>query len=220
MRSTTRCRTSSCRYWRMKGRDVLWQPGTDHAGIATQMVVERQLLERQEPDRRAHGPREVPRAGLGVEGRIGRRDRRPAQAPRRLLRLEPRALHARRGPVAGGRQGVRPAPSRRADLQGQAARQLGPEVPDRDLRPRSRAGRVQGLVQVVARRRRAARRGGAAPRRWPRTRTAISIISNIRSSTARARRPARSSPSRPRGPRRCSATPRSRCIPTTRASSI
>src|SRR4029077_15607030 len=28
---------------RMPGRDALWQPGTDHAGIATQMVVERQL---------------------------------------------------------------------------------------------------------------------------------------------------------------------------------
>ncbi|MFO1154972.1 MAG: valine--tRNA ligase [Rhodospirillales bacterium] len=28
---------------RMQGKDVLWQPGTDHAGIATQMVVERQL---------------------------------------------------------------------------------------------------------------------------------------------------------------------------------
>jgi len=31
------------RYHRMKGNDTLWQPGTDHAGIATQMVVERQL---------------------------------------------------------------------------------------------------------------------------------------------------------------------------------
>ncbi|MFN3701500.1 MAG: valine--tRNA ligase [Alphaproteobacteria bacterium] len=31
------------RYYRMKGRDALWQPGLDHAGIATQMVVERQL---------------------------------------------------------------------------------------------------------------------------------------------------------------------------------
>jgi len=31
------------RYQRMKGRNTLWQPGTDHAGIATQMVVERQL---------------------------------------------------------------------------------------------------------------------------------------------------------------------------------
>ncbi len=34
------------RYHRMKGRDALWQPGTDHAGIATQMVVERQLAEK------------------------------------------------------------------------------------------------------------------------------------------------------------------------------
>ncbi len=33
------------RYHRMKGRDTLWQPGMDHAGIATQMVVERQLAE-------------------------------------------------------------------------------------------------------------------------------------------------------------------------------
>ncbi|MEM8942008.1 MAG: class I tRNA ligase family protein, partial [Pseudomonadota bacterium] len=31
------------RYHRMRGRDTLWQVGTDHAGIATQMVVERQL---------------------------------------------------------------------------------------------------------------------------------------------------------------------------------
>jgi valyl-tRNA synthetase len=36
-----------CRFERMRGRDVLWQPGTDHAGIATQMVVERKLMERQ-----------------------------------------------------------------------------------------------------------------------------------------------------------------------------
>jgi len=40
---------------RMLGKDVLWQPGTDHAGIATQMVVERQMMERQEPDRRSIG---------------------------------------------------------------------------------------------------------------------------------------------------------------------
>ncbi len=43
------------RFERMRGRDVLWQPGTDHAGIATQMVVERRLMERQEPNRRALG---------------------------------------------------------------------------------------------------------------------------------------------------------------------
>ncbi len=44
-----------CRFERMRGRDVLWQPGTDHAGIATQMVVERQMMERQEPGRRDIG---------------------------------------------------------------------------------------------------------------------------------------------------------------------
>src|ERR687891_644222 len=36
------------RFERMRGKDVLWQPGTAHAGIATQLVVERQLAERQE----------------------------------------------------------------------------------------------------------------------------------------------------------------------------
>ncbi|MEO1206465.1 MAG: valine--tRNA ligase [Pseudomonadota bacterium] len=44
-----------CRFERMRGKDVLWQPGTDHAGIATQMVVERQMMERGEPDRRTIG---------------------------------------------------------------------------------------------------------------------------------------------------------------------
>ena len=44
-----------CRFERMRGRDVLWQPGLDHAGIATQMVVERQMMERQEPGRRDIG---------------------------------------------------------------------------------------------------------------------------------------------------------------------
>jgi valyl-tRNA synthetase len=37
-----------CRFERMRGRSVLWQPGTDHAGIATQMVVERQLALHQQ----------------------------------------------------------------------------------------------------------------------------------------------------------------------------
>ncbi len=44
-----------CRFERMRGKDVLWQPGTDHAGIATQMVVERQLAERGNEGRRELG---------------------------------------------------------------------------------------------------------------------------------------------------------------------
>jgi valyl-tRNA synthetase len=43
------------RFNRMLKKDVLWQPGTDHAGIATQMIVERQLMERQQPGRREMG---------------------------------------------------------------------------------------------------------------------------------------------------------------------
>ena len=42
------------RYHRMQGKEVLWQAGTDHAGIATQMVVERKLLE-EGLDRRTLG---------------------------------------------------------------------------------------------------------------------------------------------------------------------
>ncbi|MGL4398198.1 MAG: class I tRNA ligase family protein, partial [Hyphomicrobium sp.] len=43
------------RFERMRGRNVLWQPGMDHAGIATQMVVERQLAADKKPDRRTLG---------------------------------------------------------------------------------------------------------------------------------------------------------------------
>ncbi len=38
------------RWRRMRGSDALWQPGTDHAGIATQIVVERQLAEAAQPE--------------------------------------------------------------------------------------------------------------------------------------------------------------------------
>ncbi|RZJ32248.1 MAG: valine--tRNA ligase, partial [Brevundimonas sp.] len=43
------------RYHRMKGKAVLWLPGTDHAGIATQMVVERQLAAAGNAGRREMG---------------------------------------------------------------------------------------------------------------------------------------------------------------------
>ncbi|MEO0720488.1 MAG: class I tRNA ligase family protein, partial [Pseudomonadota bacterium] len=43
------------RWRRMQGWDTLWQPGQDHAGIATQMVVERRLAEAGEPGRRELG---------------------------------------------------------------------------------------------------------------------------------------------------------------------
>ncbi len=43
------------RWHRMQGHDTLWQVGTDHAGIATQMVTERDMAQHQEPNRRDMG---------------------------------------------------------------------------------------------------------------------------------------------------------------------
>ncbi|MCF8484551.1 MAG: valine--tRNA ligase [Rhodobacteraceae bacterium] len=43
------------RWHRMQGHDTLWQVGTDHAGIATQMVTERDMAQHQEPTRREMG---------------------------------------------------------------------------------------------------------------------------------------------------------------------
>jgi valyl-tRNA synthetase len=52
------------RYHRMAGDNTLWQPGTDHAGIATQIVVERQL------DAPRPRPREIPGKSMGLEGTL------------------------------------------------------------------------------------------------------------------------------------------------------
>ena len=49
------------RWRRMQGRDCLWMPGTDHAGIATQAVVERRLLEEQKLTRHDVGREELVR---------------------------------------------------------------------------------------------------------------------------------------------------------------
>ncbi|WIJ23756.1 valine--tRNA ligase [Devosia sp. RR2S18] len=49
------------RFNRMLKKDVLWQPGMDHAGIATQMIVERRLMEQQQPSRRDLGREEFVR---------------------------------------------------------------------------------------------------------------------------------------------------------------
>ncbi len=71
-----------CRFERMRGRDVLWQPGTDHAGIATQMVVERQLAEQGNESRREMGREKFLGARLAMERRK-RLDHYPPAAPSR-----------------------------------------------------------------------------------------------------------------------------------------
>jgi valyl-tRNA synthetase len=58
------------RYHRMRGHNTLWVPGTDHAGIATQIVVERQLQDAG-PVAPRPGPQELRRPGVGLEGQLG-----------------------------------------------------------------------------------------------------------------------------------------------------
>ncbi len=80
------------RYHRMRGDSTLWQVGTDHAGIATQMVVERQL-NAAGVNRRDPRPRSFREARVGMEGRIRRHHRATAATPRRLGGLDARTLH-------------------------------------------------------------------------------------------------------------------------------
>ena len=80
------------RWHRMRGDATLWQPGTDHAGIATQMVVERQLA--------AEGKH---RLDLGREkfvervwkwkARVRQHHHAPDAPPRHLGRLVARQVH-------------------------------------------------------------------------------------------------------------------------------
>ena len=83
---------------RMQGYDALWLPGMDHAGIATQNVVERELA-RRGPVPARPGPGGLRRAGLAVEGRVRRQDPRPDAPARRQRGLVARAVHHGRGPV-------------------------------------------------------------------------------------------------------------------------
>src|SRR5205809_738780 len=80
---------------------------------------------------------------------VRRPDRPPASAAGRLLRLEPRALHAGRGPLRSRAEGVRHPLQGRADLPRQAAGELGPALPDRHFRPGGRAARGRRAILAL-----------------------------------------------------------------------
>ncbi len=123
---------------RMDGFDTLWQPGTDHAGIATQVVVERQLADEGKT-----------KDDLGREAFVARvwkwKEESGGTIIRQLKRLGAScdwsrlALHDGRGPVAGGARGVRAPVRRGADLPRRLHRQLVPALPDGAVGPRGRA---------------------------------------------------------------------------------
>ena len=99
------------RYHRMRGDNTLWQVGTDHAGIATQIVVENQLKAAGKSRARAR-PGKIHRTSLGVETGIRIDDHQPDAAARRFVRLVARALHDGRGSVERGDRDLRPAVTR------------------------------------------------------------------------------------------------------------
>ena len=94
------------RYHRMLGDNTLWVPGTDHAGIATQIVVERQL-DAQGVSRHDLGREEFVEARLGVEAGIRLDHHESGAAPGRVDRLVARILHDGRQDVGRRARRVR-----------------------------------------------------------------------------------------------------------------
>ena len=102
------------RYHRMKGIPTLWVPGTDHAGIATQLQVEKDLLRTEE----------VTREELGREKFVERvwawKAKYHSIITGQIRRIgascdwETRALHPGRGPVQGGARSLRAPVRKRA----------------------------------------------------------------------------------------------------------
>ncbi len=135
---------------RMQQHDTLWMPGTDHAGIATQTVVEKRILAEEGKRRTDFRARGVRRPHPGMEGRVRGDDPRPAQGDGLLVRLAAHALHDGRGLRQGGPGDVLQALRGRPDLPRQAAGQLGPGHADRAGRRRGRARDRPGPLLVPA----------------------------------------------------------------------
>ena len=78
---------------RMDGKEVLWLPGTDHAGIATQMMVEKQLKKEEKKIPSRPRPRGIFETRLGMEGKTRRHHHPPVEKARRVVRLDARTFH-------------------------------------------------------------------------------------------------------------------------------
>ncbi len=94
------------RWHRMRGFITLWLPGTDHAGIATQMMVERQLAAEGKSRREIGREAFIARVWEWKQA-LWRRHPRPDEAAGRLGRLVARILHHGRAHVARRSRGLR-----------------------------------------------------------------------------------------------------------------
>ncbi len=89
------------RFKRMQGYSALWLPGTDHAGIATQIKVEEELRTKEGLTRYDLGREKFLTARVGMEGKVRQPHRRAAEEDGRELRLVPLPLHDGRGLLQG-----------------------------------------------------------------------------------------------------------------------
>ena len=119
---------------RMQGKEVLWLPGTDHAGLATQTAVEKHLRNQEKKTAPRFYPRGIRCACLEMERGIRRRHHPTAAQARRFLRLVARALHLGRRLLPSGAGSLRPPLSRRPYLPRYTHGQLVPGLADRAFR--------------------------------------------------------------------------------------
>ena len=181
------------RHARMRGHPTLFLPGLDHASIAAQFVLDG-ILAKEGESRAVARPRALPRA----DARVHRR--RPARSCSASSAASAASVDWGRlrftmdeGSAQGRPRRVQAALPRRPGLPHRGARQLVPGLPDERQRPRGH------------------------PHARDRARCGRSATTCIDEATGAARSRTRRSPSPRPGPRRSSATPRSRSIPTTRA---
>jgi hypothetical protein len=99
------------RWRRMRGDRALWVPGTDHAGIATQMLVERQVV--SEGTTGSRWAARLCGARVEVARALRRRHPWPDEAARRVGRLAARILHHGRTAVSRRARGLRQAATSR-----------------------------------------------------------------------------------------------------------
>ena len=136
------------RYKRMDGRNALWVPGTDHAGIAVHVVVERQL------DAGGHEPARPSAARPSCQRAWKWKEESGGTIIRQLKRLGASCDWSRErftmdeGSRAAVREVFVASVRGRPHLPGRLHRQLVPALPDRALRPRGRARGARRRVRL------------------------------------------------------------------------
>ncbi len=125
---------------RMEGKDVLWLPGTDHAGIATQSKVEQKLRKEEGKTRRDLG-RDAFLEKVWEWKESTAASLFPTEATRLLLRLGARAFHDGRGLQPLGLEGLRRPFPRGPHLPRQTHGELVPQIAHR---PERRGGHHEG----------------------------------------------------------------------------